>query len=96
MNVNNTHGKDSNFKPLQFTKKDYTSQLFKILYNKPLSRRMAACELGFTDQTYMVTQIVFDWIKKGKAQVIGRIKCTRSGFFVEAVTTNPELFNNKF
>jgi hypothetical protein len=53
---------------------------------------MVATELGYTDQTYMVTQFIYDWIKQGKAMVIGVIKCNRSGRIVEAVTTNPELF----
>ena len=75
------------------TKKDYTKELYNLLYNKPSSRRMVATELGFTDQTYMVTQCISDWIKQGKAMVIGSIKCSRSGRFVEAVTTNPKLFS---
>lgn len=74
------------------TKKDYTKELYDLLYNKPLSRRMVATELGYADQTYMVTQFIYDWIKQGKAMVIGGIKCSRSGRIVEAVTTNPELF----
>lgn len=76
----------------KYTKKDYTKELYNLLYKKPLSRRMVATELGFTDQTYMVTQFIYDWIKQGKAMVIGNIKCSRSGRFVEAITTNPELF----
>lgn len=74
------------------TKKDYAKKLFEVFFNEPLSRRMAATKIGYTDQTYMVTQFVYDWIKQGKAQVIGVIKCNRSGRFVEAITTNPELF----
>jgi hypothetical protein len=74
------------------TKKDYAKELYNLLYKKPLSRRMVATELGFTDQTYMVTQFIYDWIKQGKAMVIGVIKCSRSGRKVEAITTNPELF----
>ena len=77
---------------LQDTKKGYTKELFEILFDKPKSRRMAATELGFDDQTYMVTPFVLDWIKQGKAAVIGVIKCSRSGRLVEAVTTNPSLF----
>ena len=91
LNTNgNSIGKD--------TKKDYTKELYSLLYKKPLSRRMVATELGFTDQTYMVTQCISDWIKQGKAMVIGSIKCSRSGRFVEAVTTNPKLFpkSNQF
>ena len=74
------------------TKNDYAKELYDLLYNKPLSRRLVATELGYTDQTYMVTQFIYDWIKQGKAMVIGGIKCSRSGRIVEAVTTNPELF----
>jgi hypothetical protein len=66
--------------------------LYKVLFNSPVSRRMAATNIGYTDQTYMVTQYINDWIKQGKAAVIGRIKCSRSGRFVEGVTTNPDLF----
>lgn len=76
----------------QDTKKKYANKLFKVLYKEPLSRRMAATNIGFTDQTYMVTQFIYDWIKQGKAQVIGVIKCNRSGRNVESITTNPELF----
>ena len=76
----------------QDTKKDYTKELHKLFYARPLSRRMVATELGFTDQTYMVTQYISDWIKQGKAKVIGNIKCSRSGHLVQAVTTNPDLF----
>ncbi|MDB4104813.1 hypothetical protein N9545_04740 [Salibacteraceae bacterium] len=75
------------------TKREYAKQLFKTLNEQPLSRRMAATQLGFPDQTYMVTQFIYDWIKQGKAQVIGDIKCDRSGRIVEAITTNPELLN---
>ncbi len=74
------------------TKKQDAKNLFKALYKKPLSRRMAATAIGYTDQTYMVTQNIYDWIKQGKAQVIGVIKCNRSGRKVEKITTNPELF----
>jgi len=76
----------------KYTKKDGTKELYDLLYKKPLSRRMVATELGYTDQTYMVTQFIYDWIKQGKAKVIGGIKCTRSGRIVEAITTNPKLF----
>lgn len=76
----------------KYTKNDYTKELYDLLYKKPLSRRMVATELGYIDQTYMVTQYISDWIKQGKAMVVGVIKCSRSGRIVEAVTTNPELF----
>jgi hypothetical protein len=77
---------------VQDTKKGYTKELFEILYKRPLSRRMAATELGFNDQTYMVTPFVLEWIKQGRAAVVGVIKCSRSGRLVEAITTNPDLF----
>lgn len=77
---------------LQGTKKCYTQELYQLLYKKPLSRRMAATRLGFDDQTYMVTQIIIDWIKQGNAAVVGKIKCSRSNRSVGAVTTNPNLF----
>lgn len=80
----------------QNTQKVDAKQLFQILYKRPISRRMSATELGYTDQTYMVTQIIYDWIKSGKAQVVGRIRCTRSDRFVEAITTNPKYFESKF
>ena len=88
-----THSLNTNSNSIgKYTKKDFTKELYSLLYKKPLSRRMVATELGFTDQTYMVTQCISDWIKQGKAMVIGSIKCSRSGRFVEAVTTNPKLF----
>ena len=74
------------------TKKEYTKKLYNTLYSMPISRRMAATKVGFPDQTYMVTQFIFDWIKQGKAAVVGHVKCTRSGRWVEGVTTNPDLF----
>lgn len=67
-------------------------KLYKALYTKPISRRMAATFIGYLDQTYMVTQLIYDWLKDGKAQIVGKIKCSRSGRLVEAVTTNPAFF----
>jgi hypothetical protein len=75
-------------------KKDHAKNLFTALQKTPISRRMAATEIGCTDQTYMVTQFVYDWIRQGKAQVIGQIRCTRSGRKVEAITTDPDLFKD--
>ena len=80
---------------LQYTKEKDAKQLYKILYKRPMSRRMAATELGYTDQTFMVTQNVIDMIENGRAQVVGRIRCERSQRFVEAVTTNPEYFRSR-
>lgn len=74
------------------TKKEDAKKLFEVLYRHPMSRRMGATEIGYTDQTYMVTQFIYDWIRQGKAQVIGSIKCSRSQRIVECITTNPELF----
>ena len=79
------HGKD--------TKEQFKKELFKALYKEPLSRRMVATKLGYPDQSFMVTQTIFDWIEiNKKAQVIGRLKCERSGRKVQFVTTNPDLF----
>ncbi|WP_310991942.1 hypothetical protein [Aequorivita marina] len=71
-------------------------QLYKILYKKPISRRMAATYLGYPDMTFMVTQDVIDMIESGTAQVVGQIRCTRSKRLVEAVTTNPKYFKSRF
>jgi len=69
-------------------------KLFNLLFIRPLSRRMAATELGHPDQTYMVTQIIYDWLKLGRAQIVGQIKCKRSDRMVEAVSTNQKLFKS--
>ena len=74
------------------TKREYAKQLFNILFEKPMSRRMAATELGFIDQTYMVTQLIYAWIEQVRAQEIGLIKCSRSNRMVGVVTTDPALF----
>lgn len=92
--------KNTNNNPLHIrqgkdTKSDYAKQLYALLYDIPMSRRTAATKLGYEDQTYMVTQLIFDWIESGRAQVIGRVKCERSKRIVEAVSTNPELFKDK-
>lgn len=79
----------------QYKKEADKKQLYKILYEKPISRRMAATALGYPDQTYMVTQPIIDMIKSGKAQVVGKMKCERSPRIVEAITTNPEYFRKK-
>lgn len=76
------------------TKKEDAKLLYQALFQAPISRRMAATSIGYPDQTYMVTQYVIDWIEQGKAQVVGTIKCSRSGRFVEAITTNPECFKS--
>lgn len=86
-NASNEHNKDNNFQ--------HAKKLFQLLKEKPISRRMAATFLGYTDQTYMVTQLISDWIRDGKAQVVGEIRCTRSGRNVEAISTNPDLFISK-
>jgi hypothetical protein len=76
----------------RYFKNNYSNKLFDLLYEEPLTRRMAATRLGFVDQTYMVTQLISDWIKEDKARVVGRMKCSRSNRIVEAVTTNPNFF----
>lgn len=94
MNTQDTQSLKKSFRNglRQDTKKGYTKELFEILKERPLSRRMAATKLGFNDQTYMVTPFILEWIKQGKAAVVGVIKCSRSGRFVEAITTDPALF----
>jgi hypothetical protein len=93
MNKKITQSLDNNtFRQGKNTKNSYTKELFNILFETTLSRRMAATKLGFTDQTYMITPFILNWIRQGKASVIGVIKCERSGRFVEAVSTNPDLF----
>lgn len=93
MSSTNTQSLNYNsYKQGKNTKKSYTKELFNLLYEEPLSRRMVATKLGFTDQTYMVTPYILKWIKQGKADVIGFIKCNRSGRIVQAISTNPDLF----
>jgi hypothetical protein len=93
MSTTNTQSLNYNsYKQGKDTEKEYTKNLFNLLKNKTLSRIMAATELGFIDQTYMVTPYVLKWIKLGKAMVIGTIKCSCSGRIVEAISTNPDLF----
>jgi len=75
-------------------KQKQAKELFNILLN-PMSRRMSATALGFTDMTYMVTQNISDWLKDGRAQVVGHIRCKRSNRIVEMVTTNSDLFNEQ-
>jgi hypothetical protein len=77
---------------LNSPQKSDAERLFDVLHSKPISRRMAATELGYTDLTYMVTQDTYDLIKGGKTQVTGKVKCTRSRRYVQGVTTNPKYF----
>ena len=93
--MSNTNTHNRNFNELEHgkdTKKDFSKQLFDLLHDLPMSRRMSATELGFPDQTYMVTQNVIDWLKNGKAVVVWKNKCTRSGRIVEFTSTNPMFF----
>ena len=43
-----------------------------------MTRRMLATELGYIDQTFMVTQDVEDLIELGKIFEIGKKRCERS------------------
>lgn len=83
----NKQGKD--------TKERDQKQLLKVLFEKPISRRMAAFLLGKGDKTYCVTQYVHDFIESGHIQVVGKIRCKRSDRFVEAITSNPKYFRKK-
>lgn len=87
----NIHSLNTNSKAKD-TKEKYIQRVFNILHKNPMSRRMAITKAGYPDQTYMITQSVNDWIKQGKACVIGQIRCARSGKLVECITTNPSLF----
>src|SRR5690554_708016 len=92
MNIKkNTHSLNNTSKAKD-TKEKYIQRAFMAFYNKPMSRRMAITKAGYPDLTYMITQSVNDWIKQGKACVVGQIRCTRSGKLVECITTNPSLF----
>lgn len=73
-------------------KGNFTRNLYKLFFTKPMSRRMAVTELGKPDQTYTITNQVNEWITNGRAQIVKISKCERSGRFVEFITTNPELF----
>lgn len=75
-------------------KEKQAQKLYNIL-KKGMSRRMAATELGNTDMTYTVTQNIKDWLKDGRAQIIGCMRCERSKRWVEKVTTDKEQFNEK-
>ena len=43
-----------------------------------MTRRMLATELGYTDQTFMVTQDIEDLRELGKVFEIGKKRCERS------------------
>ena len=72
--------------------KHNSKELFNLLHTKPMSRRMAATLIGFPDQTYMVTNQIYQWLNQGRACVIGVIKCSRSGRMVQSISTNPINF----
>lgn len=91
-NQNSNPPKSLAQRPYKGIKSERTTSLYNILFERPKSRRMAATELGYPDQTYMVTRTICEWIKKGKAQVVGSIRCERSTRLVEGITTNPDLF----
>ena len=76
----------------QDTKPILITLIKEELYNVATSRRNLATLLGYPDQTFMVTRPVRQLLDDGKAQVIGRVKCPRSGRWVEKISTNPELF----
>ena len=51
---NKTHSLNTNGNSIgKYTKKDYTKELYSLLYKKPLSRRMVATELGFTIHNFI-------------------------------------------
>lgn len=73
---------------------DLEKALYKALFQAPISRRMACYLVGKDDRTYCVTNQILKFIESGKAQVVGKIRCRRSGRLVEAVTTNPDFFKD--
>lgn len=98
MRHNKSHGLNKvslDKKKAQDTKEKREKQLCKILFARPITRRMAATQMGYPDQTYMVTQLIFDLIKDGRAQVVGQMRCERSTNIAEAITSNPEYFRKK-
>lgn len=96
MSTRDTHSQNPNANGKgKDTKEAHAKQLFQILHKVPISRRMAATYLGYTDQTYMVTQLINDWLKSGRAEIVGSVKCERSFRLVEAVTTNSDFFIKK-
>ena len=74
-------------------KRDLTKKLFSLLKIEPSSRRMAVTLLGFPDQTYLITNQIFEWLINGKAQIVGKFKCKRSGRLVQFITTDENLFS---
>lgn len=76
-------------------KRNIEKEVYELLKIEPLSRRTAATRLGFTDQTYMVTQAVKNLVKNGRAEIVGIIRCERSGRKVEAVSTDANLFQSR-
>ena len=97
MRNNTSHGLNSlGGNETKYTKEKREKQIRVILHARPITRRMAATELGYPDQTFMVTQNIFDLIVSGRAQVVGKMRCERSGHFAEAITSNPKHFIKPF
>jgi hypothetical protein len=76
---------------VQDSKKD-AEILFKALYLKPISRRMAATKIGYPDQTFMVTQLIIRLVKNRKGASNRKNKMYPFRTFCSRVTTNPDLF----
>ena len=53
-------------------------RIIELLKEKPMTRRMLATELGYPDQTFMVTQDIEDLRELGKVFEIGKKRCKRS------------------
>ena len=87
---------NTNNNPLQIRqrkdKQNQSKKIVDLLFEKLLSRRELATQLGYPDMSFMVTQDVFDLIELGRVQVVGTIKCSRSNEFVQGLTSNPNLF----
>lgn len=74
------------------SKTNLAKKVHDVLYDGPISRRMAATRVGFPDQTFMVTQFIDVLLKSGKAQIVDKIRCKRSNKLVQGITTNPKYF----
>ena len=60
-----TYNKPS-FESQPKNKENQPSKLFKILQNRPISTITAVTELGYPDQTFMVNQVICDFLGYGK------------------------------
>ena len=77
------------------SKVNYLKKVHEALHVPPISRRQLATKLGYPDQTFMVTQAVYDLIRLGKVQNIGKIRCSRTNVLVEGITSDQTYFKSE-